>query len=129
MLDKTKPVLVVDDSRTVATILCKIARQIGFTHVDAVYDGASALERLRSTRHELLIVDWEMTPMKGPQLIGAIRADEKLSYLPILMTTSHHQHVVDTLQSSTPTGANGYILKPFTADALALKIDGIFGSA
>jgi CheY-like chemotaxis protein len=129
MLDKSKPVLVVDDSRTVATILCKIARQVGFADVNAVYDGASALERLRSLRHELLIVDWEMTPINGPRLIAAIRGDEKLSYLPVLMTTAHHQNVVESLQSGNATGANGYILKPFTADALALKIEGIFGSA
>jgi CheY-like chemotaxis protein len=129
MLDRTKPVLVVDDSRTMAAILCKIARQTGFTDVSAVHDGSSALVRLRSIRHELLIVDWEMAPMNGPQLIAAIRDDEKLSDLSVLMTTAHHQNVVESLQSGNATGANGYILKPFTADALALKIDGIFGCA
>jgi CheY-like chemotaxis protein len=129
MLDKTKPVLVVDDSRTMAAILCKIARQVGFTDVNAVYDGSSALARLRSIHHELLIVDWEMAPMNGPELIAAIRNDEKLSYLSVLMTTAHHQNVVESLQSGSSTGANGYILKPFTSDGLALKIDGIFGSA
>ena len=129
MLDKTKPVLVVDDSRTMAAILCKIARQVGFTDVDAVHDGSSALARLREIHHELLIVDWEMAPMNGPDLIAAIRNDEKLSYLSVLMATSHHQNVVESLQSGSSTGANGYILKPFSADALALKIDGIFGTA
>src|ERR1041384_5806952 len=108
MLDKTKPILVVDDSRTVAAILCKIARQIGFTDVNALHDGSCALERLRSIRHELLIVDWEMSPMNGPKLISAIRDDEKLAHLPILMTTAYHQNVVDSLQSGNPTGANGY---------------------
>lgn len=129
MLDKAQPVLVVDDSRTMAAILCKLAGQVGFTDVTALYDGSSALARLRSIRHELLIVDWQMTPMNGPELIAAIRADGRLSGLPILMTTGHHQNVVDSLQSGNATGANGYILKPFTADALALKINGIFGSA
>jgi CheY-like chemotaxis protein len=129
MLDKTKPVLVVDDSRTMAAILCKIARQVGFADVNAVHDGSSALARLRSIHHELIIVDWEMAPMKGPELIAEIRNDEKLSYLSVLMTTAHHQNVVESLQSGSSTGANGYILKPFSADALALKIDGIFGSA
>jgi len=122
MVDKSQPVLIVDDSRTMCAVISKIAKQIGFKDVDAVYTGLDALAQLRKRTYGLIIADWEMSPMSGPDLIMKIRGDKTLPTDAIVLTTANHQWVADMLKSQTTSGADIHILKPFTAEALAKKL-------
>jgi two-component system, chemotaxis family, chemotaxis protein CheY len=122
MVDKSQPVLIVDDSRTMCAVISKIANQIGFKDVDAVYTGLDALAQLRKRTYGLIIADWEMSPMSGPDLIMKIRGDKTLPTAAIVLTTANHQWVADMLKSQTTSGADIHILKPFTAEALAKKL-------
>jgi two-component system chemotaxis response regulator CheY len=122
MLDRSLPVLVVDDSRTMCAIISKITNQVGFEDVDAVYTGLDALAQLRKRTYGLLIVDWEMSPMSGPDLIMRIRSDKTLPAAAIILTTANHQWVADMVKSQTTSGADIHILKPFTAEGLAKKL-------
>jgi two-component system chemotaxis response regulator CheY len=69
------PVLVVEDSRTMARLARNLLMLIGFTQVDNVFDGVTALARLRERRYGLAICDWNMQPMTGHALLKEIRAD------------------------------------------------------
>ncbi len=62
--------------------------------------------------------------MQGIDLLKAIRADEKLSHLPVLMVTAEakREQIIEAAQA----GVNGYIVKPFTAATLKEKLDKIF---
>jgi two-component system chemotaxis response regulator CheY len=125
VVDKTKPALVVDDSRAVTSIFGKLLRQIGFDQIDIAHDGTAALTILRSKQYGFVLADWEMAPMNGPDLVKAIRQEPSLASLPIILATAHHQIVADMLHSRQHMGADGYMLKPFTADALAMKVAAI----
>jgi two-component system, chemotaxis family, chemotaxis protein CheY len=122
MLDKSQPVLIVDDSRTMCAIISKIANQSGFKDVDAVYTGLDALAQLRKRTYGLIIVDWEMSPMSGLDLIMRIRSDRSLPTAAIVLTTANHQWVADMLKSRTTSGADIHILKPFSAETLSKKL-------
>ena len=62
--------------------------------------------------------------MQGIDLLKAIRVDEKLKHLPVLMVTAEakREQIIEAAQA----GVNGYIVKPFTAATLKEKLDKIF---
>ncbi|MFB2851048.1 response regulator, partial [Aeromonas veronii] len=65
-----------------------------------------------------------MPGMQGIDLLKAIRVDEKLKHLPVLMVTAEakREQIIEAAQA----GVNGYIVKPFTAATLKEKLDKIF---
>ena len=117
-MDTSLPVLVVDDSRTMATIISRLVREVGFTNVDQVNDGPSALERLRQKKYHLIFSDWDMRPMNGTELIAQIRKDPANSSTPVVMITAKCDADVSWL-----SGADGYLMKPFNASDLRDKIE------
>jgi two-component system chemotaxis response regulator CheY len=117
-MDTSLPVLVVDDSPTMTAIISKLVRDVGFSDVDQVNDGPSALERLREKKYHLILSDWDMRPMNGTELIAHIRRDPVNSTTPVLMITAKCDADVSWL-----SGADGYLMKPFNAHGLREKID------
>jgi two-component system, chemotaxis family, chemotaxis protein CheY len=118
-VDASQAVLVVDDLRAMTTILRRLLHEIGFTDVDHALDGASALQSLGRKSYRLVISDWEMRPMTGPQLVQAIRENEGWSDTRIILITAHGLRQDEAWLA----GADGYLSKPFTAEELAEKID------
>ena len=80
-VDKSTPILVVDDYKTMVRIVRNLLNQLGFANVDDASDGASALAKLRAKRFGLVISDWAMEPMSGLELLQAMRADPDLKAL------------------------------------------------
>ena len=121
-MDKSFAILVVDDFKTMSRILCKMAQSIGFSDVDQVHDGYSALDRMREKRYGLVISDWNMQPMSGAQLVQAMKAEPALAAIPtILITAQGSRH-----DEAWLTGADGYLNKPFTASELDAAIQEVF---
>jgi two-component system chemotaxis response regulator CheY len=118
-VDTSQPVLVVDDSRAMTTILRKLLHEIGFTDVDDANDGGSALQSLSRKSYRVMISDWEMQPMTGPQLVQAVRQNPALSGTRIILITAHGPRQ----DESWLVGADGYLSKPFTAPVLRDKIE------
>jgi two-component system, chemotaxis family, chemotaxis protein CheY len=119
-MDTSLPVLVVDDSRTMTTIISKLARDVGFTDVDQANDGPSALERLREKKYGLLLSDWDMVPMNGTELTSQVRKEPLNASIPIIMITAKGDADIAWL-----SGADGYLTKPFKAQDLREKIEEI----
>jgi two-component system chemotaxis response regulator CheY len=115
-------ILVVDDYATMRRITRNLLSQIGHTEVDEAGDGMSALQKLRESKYDLVISDWNMEPITGLQLLKEIRADVKLNPIPFIMVTaeSKTENVIEAKQA----GVNNYIVKPFNADTLKRKIQG-----
>ena len=65
-----------------------------------------------------------MPGMTGIDLLRAVRADDKLKELPVLMVTAEAKK--EQIVMAAQEGVNGYIVKPFTAQTLKEKIDKIF---
>jgi len=110
-MQPTSPVLVVDDSATMRTIIVKHLSALGFADVDTAEDGNSALARLKDREYGLIISDWEMQPMGGAELLKRLRQDPKSIKLPVIMITATANRGAAWL-----AGANAYLPKPFTED-------------
>jgi two-component system chemotaxis response regulator CheY len=118
-------IFVVDDYATMRRITRNLLSQIGHTEVDEAGDGMSALQKLRESKYDLVISDWNMEPITGLQLLKEIRADVKLNPIPFIMVTaeSKTENVIEAKQA----GVNNYIVKPFNADTLKRKIQSVLG--
>jgi len=77
--------LVVDDFRTMRRVLRGLLRDMGLDDVAEAGDGAAALERLRAEPVDLVITDIEMPTLNGFELLSAIKKDERLKHVPVLM--------------------------------------------
>jgi two-component system, chemotaxis family, chemotaxis protein CheY len=124
-VDKSTPILVVDDYKTMVRIVRNLLHQLGFNNVDDANDGASALAKLRAKRFGLVISDWAMEPMSGLELLQAMRADPALATLPFIMITAENR--TERVARAEQAGANGYIVKPFSAEALSERIARVMG--
>ncbi|MFT6193598.1 MAG: two-component system chemotaxis response regulator CheY [Cognaticolwellia sp.] len=117
-------VLVVDDFSTMRRIIKNLLRDLGFTNISEADDGNTALPMLKTGDFDFVVTDWNMPVMQGIDLLKAIRADEKLSHIPVLMVTAEAKK--DQIVMAAQAGVNGYIVKPFTAATLSAKLDKIF---
>ena len=117
--------LVVDDSSPMREIVKQRLRELGYRHIEEADDGSTALPLLQSLPFDLLITDWTMPKMPGIELLKAVRGDPKLAHLPVLMVTAEVKR--DQIIQATQAGVSGYIIKPFTAQALADKVNKLLG--
>jgi len=117
-------ILVVDDFSTMRRIIKNLLRDLGFTNTQEADDGLTALPMLQNGSFDFVVTDWNMPGMQGIDLLKAIRADDKLKHLPVLMVTaeSKREQIIEAAQA----GVNGYVVKPFTAVTLEEKINKIF---
>jgi two-component system chemotaxis response regulator CheY len=117
-------ILIVDDFYTMRRIIKNLLRDLGFNNTQEADDGTTALPILQAGGIDFLITDWNMPGMQGIDLLKTVRADEKLSTLPVLMVTAEtkREQIIEAAQA----GVNGYIVKPFTAATLKEKIEKIF---
>ncbi|MDQ7075279.1 MAG: chemotaxis response regulator CheY [Gammaproteobacteria bacterium] len=123
-MDKNMKILVVDDFSTMRRIIKNLLRDLGYHNTEEADDGGTALPILQAGNFDFLVTDWNMPGMSGIELLKAVRADERLEGLPVLMVTaeSKREQIIEAAQA----GVNGYIVKPFTAVTLKEKIDKIF---
>lgn len=117
-------ILIVDDFSTMRRIIKNLLRDLGFTNTAEADDGATALPMLQSGGFDFLVTDWNMPQMTGLDLLKAVRADDRLKHLPVLMVTAEAKR--DQIIEAAQAGVNGYVVKPFTAQALKDKIEKIF---
>lgn len=117
-------ILVVDDFSTMRRIIKNLLRDLGFTNTVEADDGLTAIPILQAGGIDFLVTDWNMPGMQGIDLLKAVRADEKLASLPVLMVTAEtkREQIIEAAQA----GVSGYVVKPFTAITLKDKIDKIF---
>ena len=124
-VDKSTPILVVDDYKTMIRIVRNLLQQLGFENVDDAGDGASALLKLRQRAYGLVISDWMMEPMSGIDLLRQVRADPGLQALPFIMITAENRK--DRVALAEQAGADAYLVKPFNAEALRDRITVVMG--
>jgi two-component system chemotaxis response regulator CheY len=124
-IDRASPILIVDDYSRMLRIIRNLLRQLGYEQVEEASDGASALEKLRQRPFSLVISDWNMEPMSGLELLRQVRADPALAALPFIMVTAEARAA--KIAEAQRAGVNGYIIKPFGAEALSIKIAGLIG--
>ena len=124
MADPNTKFLVVDDFSTMRRIVRNLLKELGYSNVDEAEDGQMALSKLRGEHFDFVISDWNMPVMDGLTMLQNIRADPALSKLPVLMVTAEAKK--ENIIAAAQAGANGYVVKPFTAATLDEKLSKIF---
>jgi len=113
--------LLVDDSVTMRRIQKTQITSLGITDILEAGDGQEALGKLKSNMPvDMVLLDWNMPVMDGMAFLKTVRADAAFKDVKVIMCTSESEKskVVEALKS----GANNYIVKPFTPEALKEKI-------
>ena len=122
--DPNMKILIVDDMATMRRIVKNILKQLGFSNVEEAENGQDGLQKLRTDTFGFVVSDWNMPVMTGIDMLRAIRADDKLKGIPVLMVTAEAQqaNLVEAIQA----GVSNYIVKPFTAETMQEKMAKIF---
>jgi two-component system chemotaxis response regulator CheY len=108
-------------------IVKNLLKDLGYENVDEADDGAMGLEKLRNGNFDLVVSDWNMPVMDGLTMLTQIRADAALAKIPVLMVTAEAKK--ENIIAAAHAGANGYVVKPFTAATLEEKLNKIFEKA
>ena len=112
-------ILLVDDSRTMRNIQKCTLKTLGYEDVAEASDGVEALKLMATCKPDLLLVDWKMPNMDGITLIRKVRETDRA--LPIIMCTTESEKA--RVLEAVRAGVNNYVVKPFTAQTLAEKIN------
>lgn len=115
-------ILIVDDCQTTRKLLGHYLKTRGYSVVFAE-NGLDALEKLGTYVVNLVMTDLNMPYMDGMELIKTLRSDPTWVDLPILMVTTENDE--EERQKAFSNGANGYVVKPVTGDAIAQNIKAI----
>lgn len=124
MPEKNMRVLIVDDFPTMRRIIRSLLKELGFTNVEEAEDGQEGLTRLREGGFDFVVSDWNMPNLDGLEMLKTIRTDDALKALPVLMVTAEAKK--ENIIAAAQAGANGYVVKPFTAATLEEKMNKIF---
>lgn len=124
MADPNTKFLVVDDFSTMRRIVRNLLKELGYTNVDEAEDGVDGLSKLQAGDFDFVVSDWNMPNMDGLAMLQKIREDSKLGKIPVLMVTAEAKK--ENIIAAAQAGANGYVVKPFTAATLDEKLSKIF---
>ncbi len=118
-------IVIAEDSRIQAKMLIKRLESSGY-HVRWGSDGAEALEMIRDDPPDLIISDIEMPEMNGYQLCQAVKQDQQLRRIPLILlsTLSSPEDIIEGLQA----GADNYVTKPYEAEYLLGRVDSLLHS-
>jgi len=114
-----KSCLVVDDSRVIRKVACRILADLGFETGEAE-DGVTALEACRLKMPELILLDWSMPNMTGIEFLRSLRREREGEKPVVVFCTTENDvaHITEALGA----GANEYIMKPFDRAIIEAKL-------
>ena len=118
-------ILIVDDSRAMRMIVRRTLRQAGYENleVEEAENGQEALDRIGASVPDLVLCDWNMPVMTGPELLGKLRAQGcpvKFGFV-----TSEGSEKMRAMASEA--GAEFLIAKPFTVDRIRSALAPVLG--
>lgn len=118
-------VLVVDDSLSVRRAIERMLSPKGWT-VTVATDGGEALERLSRERPDLIVCDVVLPEVDGYEVCRFVRGRSDLAGVPVLLISGVSSPEVE--ERALSAGADGVLPKPFTAESLWMRIEGIVGA-
>lgn len=115
-------ILITDDNCHMRKLLAVILQAFGVKAILEADSGEQAWEMLLAIKIDLIIVDWQMAAMSGPDFIRRVRNDPESPnpFLPVIMLTghSHSRHVREARDS----GANEFLIKPVSVKDLYARL-------
>ncbi|MGH7917477.1 MAG: response regulator [Candidatus Binataceae bacterium] len=114
-------ILTVDDSKTVRIIIRNAFKRFDCEIMEAS-NGMEGLDKAKA-HPDLVLLDITMPVMDGVEMLERLHADPNLAAIPVLMLTAEGQKA--TAERAMALGSRGYLMKPFTNDALIQHVAGI----
>lgn len=118
----TKKILIVDDEPDLVELVSYNLKKEGFK-VSTAPDGEEALEKVRKSAFDLIILDLMLPGIQGSELCRTLRSNPKTETLPIIMLTAKGD-VADKIRG-LETGADDYMTKPFSPKELVARVKAI----
>ncbi len=113
--------LIIDDSRGMRSILRRMLQPVGFQTEEAA-NGRDGLDRLQQVGDfDLVLVDWNLPVMNGLEFVRAVRSNRDYDDVPLMMVTTETE--LSQIQLALESGANEYMMKPFTQEMLLGKLE------
>ncbi len=119
-------VLLVDDDLDIQFVARLALKRAGFT-VSVAASGAEALESVQRDRPDVILLDWMMPDMDGPEACRRLKQSPDTSGIPVIFVTARSQQA--EIGRGIALGAAGYIVKPFDALSLGDEIRKLLGLA
>jgi CheY-like chemotaxis protein len=119
-------VLVVEDNAFMRKMVRSLLMNIGVKKVYEAADGIAGLEQIRAVAPDVIVLDWEMPLLNGPELVRIVRSPGvfPMPDIPIIMLTAHgdRSRIVEAVR----IGVNEFLCKPVSAKVLTDRLISIF---
>jgi CheY-like chemotaxis protein len=115
-------VLLVEDNPFMRKIVRGLLNQIGVKEIYEAEDGIAGLEIVRSYNPDVVILDWEMPMLNGPEFVRIVRSPGvfPIPDLPIIMLSGYRERW--RVLESKKLGVNEYLCKPVSQKALHQRL-------
>ncbi len=119
---RSAKVLIVDDEFYMRKVIRTLLLSVGVTDAHDASDGGSGLAAISTLDPDVVLLDWQMAGMDGPEFVRRVRSPETFPFpnVPIIMLTGHSEHsrVVEAMR----LGVHEFLLKPVSAKALSERL-------
>ena len=116
---KSARILIVDDEFTMRKVLRMLLLSMGVTDVREAGDGESALARIGALDPDVVLLDWQLEGMNGPEFVRRLRASGKVN-VPLIMLTGHGEpsRAIEAMR----LGVHEFLIRPVSAAALSERL-------
>ncbi|MBN8531618.1 MAG: phosphate regulon transcriptional regulator PhoB [Alphaproteobacteria bacterium] len=116
-------VLVVEDEEAISTLLSYNLEKEGF-RVSVTADGDEAMIMVKEKRPDVLVLDWMLPGLSGIEICRRLRKDNDFKNIPIIMLSARSEE--DDRIRGLDSGADDYLVKPFSPTELVARIRAVF---
>jgi two-component system chemotaxis response regulator CheY len=120
MLREEVSILIVDDVNTMRIQIRELLRNSGFRNISVAANGEEAKQSIELQSYQLLLVDWQMEPTDGLDLLKYVRAHPDYSKVAFMMVTAESTR--DRVLQAIQAGVDDYLVKPLTPDQIKTKV-------
>lgn len=115
-------VLIVDDEHYTRKVIRTLLLAIGCTKIYEAGDGAVGLEMIKAVEPDVVLLDWEMPGIDGPEFVRQVRSPATFPHpgVPIIMLTGHGER--SRVLEAVRLGVHEFLLKPVSSGALQSRI-------
>ncbi len=125
-MTESRTILLVDDEPDLVQLVSVRLQAAGYRVITAG-DGQQALDAVKQTRPDLIILDLMLPKVDGYKVCRLLKFDERYKKIPILVFTARAQD--GDIRMATECGADAYLTKPFEAQTLLSKLRDLMSAA
>jgi len=119
-----KRILIVDDEEGIVKVVKMYLEHHDYEVITAS-DGQEGLERAKTEKPDLIVLDLMLPKMDGYKVCGLLKRDTRYAKTPVILFTAKTQE--KDVKLGEEVGADAYITKPFEPEVLLSKIEELIG--